>query len=574
MSKQGDLRRDDSRIIIHFDYDAFYASVVEHEDESLKSVPLIIQQKQIVCTCNYRARDRGIYKLQLMTDALRICPDAVVILGEDLTRFRNASKMLYNFLRERIWSDRAERLGFDEVWLDCTDMIDYNSKLLNAHDRQNSFFCMDQHDPTVGFTFDSSILYGPTFPKHAHGVLEDDLVVRLKLASHLARHLRHELESRHGYTATVGIATNKTLSKLVGNMNKPRNQTTIVPPYEPVGSEVSTVAQFLDAHDIGKVPGIGFKLAQKIRGKILGRSALIDEGLVYGGTKEAISVGDVRKFPGMGYLILEETLGGPGAPKGIGGHVWDLLHGIDDAEVKLARRVPATISQEDSYMKYLHTFEDVRKQLHLLSERLIRRMRVDLTERDEGDKEVETEAKWLAHPKTLRLSTRPRPPRGPDGTRPRTFLRISKSTPLPNFVFSLSEPTAGLADQLVDGTLTPLFRRMHPEKSGWNLSLINLAVTNMVETASDSRTGEGRDIGRMFRRQEDVLKDFRVTEDLDDPTAQHSVSEQPQPEQLDWDSDTSEIMQDQETTSCPVCQAVLPKFAIDAHMQFHSMEGP
>jgi DNA polymerase iota len=110
------LQRDDSRIIIHFDYDCFYASVVENENPALKSLPLAIQQKQIVVTCNYEARRRGLHKLQLITEAKRICPEAVIVLGEDLTRFRNASKDLYNFLSQATWSQRAERLGFDEVW--------------------------------------------------------------------------------------------------------------------------------------------------------------------------------------------------------------------------------------------------------------------------------------------------------------------------------------------------------------------------------------------------------------------------------------------------------------------------
>jgi len=116
MQKNHGSKKDEGRVIIHFDYDAFYASVVEHENPALMSVPLAIQQKQIVVTCNYEARRRGLRKLQLITEAKRICPDAVIVLGEDLTRFRNASKDLYHFFRERIWSDRAERLGFDEVW--------------------------------------------------------------------------------------------------------------------------------------------------------------------------------------------------------------------------------------------------------------------------------------------------------------------------------------------------------------------------------------------------------------------------------------------------------------------------
>lgn len=119
MQRGLEQKRDDDRIIIHFDYDAFYASVVEAENPALKSVPLAIQQKQIVVTCNYEARRRGLRKLQLITEAKKVCPDVVIVLGEDLTRFRNASKDLCSFLQERIWSNRIERLGFDEVWSVC-----------------------------------------------------------------------------------------------------------------------------------------------------------------------------------------------------------------------------------------------------------------------------------------------------------------------------------------------------------------------------------------------------------------------------------------------------------------------
>ncbi|ETN43209.1 uncharacterized protein HMPREF1541_02368 [Cyphellophora europaea CBS 101466] len=545
------------------DYDAFYASVVEHEDPNLKSVPLIIQQKQIVCTCNYKARERGVYKLQLMTEALKTCPEAVVVLGEDLTRFRNASKLLYNFLKDQIWSGRAERLGFDEVWLDVTDMVEHNISLLSPNDLQNSFFCLDRNDPTVGFAFDASSVFGPTWPPGKKSTVADEdsldrdahqLELRLVLGSQLARHLRHELEERYGFTATVGISTNKTLSKLVGNTNKPRAQTTLVPPYEPVGSPISTVTQFMDGHDIGKVPGIGFKLAQKIRAKVLGRTAEIDEGLVYGGTRESISVGDVRRFPGMSAVLLEEILGGPGAERGIGGRVHALLYGVDDAEVKKARSVPLSISQEDSYMRHLSSFDQVRQQLHLLAERLIRRMRVDLTEDDDEADEAHPTKRWLAHPKTLRLSTRPRPPTGPDGVRPRTFHRISKSAPLPNFVFSLTESTDALAGRLLESLIT-LFRMLHTERQGWNLSLINIAVTNMVE-AKDG----GRDIAKMMRNQEDVLKDFRVIESPADSVGSA---------QLNWDSDGSDIDDQDSTYCCEVCQATVPIFAYQAHDQFH-----
>lgn len=76
-----------------------------------------MQQKHIIVTCNYEARRRGLYKLQLVREARKLCPDLIIVLGEDLTRFRDASKALYNFLRGFAWSEKVERLGFDEVRL-------------------------------------------------------------------------------------------------------------------------------------------------------------------------------------------------------------------------------------------------------------------------------------------------------------------------------------------------------------------------------------------------------------------------------------------------------------------------
>ncbi|KIW49888.1 hypothetical protein PV05_11526 [Exophiala xenobiotica] len=577
------LQRHDSRIIIHFDYDCFYASVVENENPALKSVPLAIQQKQIVVTCNYEARRRGLRKLQLITEAKKVCPEAVIVLGEDLTRFRDASKDLYGFLQSSVWSGRAERLGFDEVWLDCTDMVDYNLSLLNHNDLSHSYFCLDRADPTAGFDYDASHVFGPTYPcepPNSARLSENEkrLRLRLTLGSHLARYLRHELESQKGYTSTVGIATNKTLSKLVGNANKPKNQTTIMPPFEPVGATASSVTQFVDGHDIGKIPGIGFKLAQKIRAQILGRDGHFSQGLLYGGTKESVSVRDVRSHPGMGPELLEDILGGPGSFKGIGWKVWELIHGIDDSEVGKAKRIPSQISQEDSYMKYLHTFEQVKKQLHLLAERLLLRMRMDLLEDDEeaGDDGLARSRRWMAHPRTLRLSTRPRPPPGPDGVRARTFHRISRSAPMPTFVFSLSETTSALTERLVEEALVPMFRKLHHEKAGWNLSLINVAATNMAETAAETKDSKGRDIGKMFRRQDEVLRDFRVTDNSEDANDLGSRVAEPHEADFEtqvaegWDSEDSET---QEVVRCSLCHNVIPSFALTAHQRYHQLSN-
>ena len=208
---------------------------------------------------------------------------------------------------------------------------------------------------------------------------------------------------------------------------------------------------------------------------------------------------------------------------------------------------------------------------------------------------------WIAHPKTLRLSTRPRLPLNPDGTRLRNFARISKSSSMPSFVFSLAEEVTVLARKLVEETLLPLFRKLHPEKSGWNLSLVNLCATNMSMSASESKFGTGRDIVKMLRRQEDVLKDWKVADvdvapSNDEPDdrqkeqddvndTERGASSRPYPGYADledahppsqvsfladeaWDSEGQE---DDLGDKCQECGAMIPPFAVDAHERFHSL---
>jgi DNA polymerase iota len=505
---------------------------------------------------------------------------------------------LYKFIEAFTWNGKVERLGLDEVWLDVTDMINYNVEILNRNDLQHSFFQIEQGDPTKGVGFDAGVVAGNTFPEEYEFSGDADgfdfgmdaTTLRLRLGSHLAMYIRHQLEEQKGYTATVGVATNKVLAKLVGNLHKPKDQTTLMP-----GTDGENSTAFIGTHEIGKVPGIGFKLAQKLREFILNRPAEIDTGLVYGGTKENVTVERVRQSSEVNPKMLEKLLAGPGSQHGIGQKIWCLLHGIDDSEVSQMRTVPRQISIEDSYIR-LDTFPEVIKVLNTLAQSLLKRMRVDLLGDEDGfeEKKPDIDAgpdvtetskaisstdgkKWLAHPKTLRLTTRPRQALLPDGTRPRSFKRISHSAPLPTFVFLLNENIEVLADKLVKESLITMFRRLHPEKAGWNLSLVNLAVTNMAETAGDGRTAKGRDIGGMFRRQEDVLREFRfvdevtpIVEEVDDGVdvdVEKQVSDGEEEANDDgWDAD-----EDEDGQVCDLCGVRLPGFAMVAHRRFHAL---
>ena len=479
-------------------------------------------------------------------------------------------------------------------------MIDYNMEILNRNDLERSFFQLSREDPTQGFAYDASSVYGHTYPKNQPSCLNeygavDELRLRLILGSHLALHIRHQLEEHKGYTSTVGVATNKLLSKLVGSVNKPKAQTTLMPPLS--ATDDHPALTFMGEHEIDKVPGIGFKLAQKLREFILQHPVEYD--FTRGGAQEQATVTGVREHPEIDFEKLESLLGGPGSPHGIGYKVWCLLHGIDDSEVSQAKPVPAQLSIEDSYLR-LDTVAEILKELNMLACSLIKRMRIDLLgdeedfveDKHESEDSIEEEPnstlvgkKWLAHPRTLRLTTRPRLPLRQDGTRERTMKRISHSCPLPNYIFSLSDSIDAVAEKLVHETLVGMFRKLHPEKAGWDLSLVNIAVTNMAEAAGQSKTANGRDIGNMFKRQDDVLKDFRVIDDhspepaagMDDfktDIRDDAVGSDDGPLFADDDEESGQSGQDedfgQETERCSTCGMHIPVFAMVAHSRFHT----
>jgi DNA polymerase iota len=506
-----------------------------------------------------------------------------------------------------------------------TDIIDYNLRLLNHLDITNSFFCLSRHDPTEGFTFDASRLAGHAYAQGHDGSTSSDastdsLLLRLILGSHLAQHMRDQLEQTMGYTSTVGISTSKLLSKLVGNVNKPRDQTTLLPPYESDhDGGPSNVTSFLDAHDVGKVPEIGFKMSHKLRQYALRRLGKVDAEpmhIEYDYSTQ-VTVGELRTLPGLNARVLEEVLAGPGMQRGIGFRTWSLLHGIDDMEVAFAKDTPKQISIEDSYLR-MDTTEGVHRELLMLTTSLLRRMRTDLTEEepramDENVKEPQLR-RWLVQPKTLRLSTRPRPPPDANGKRGRASARVSRSCDLPSFVFHPLESAEVLAQRLVQERVFGLFRQLHPEKQGWDLSLINVAVTNMAETAGTSKASVGRDIGTMFRTQEKSLQPWKI-DDVDVPpsNSRNSTIEEAEVSQSSGDEPTPQLDQpmvqydepmiqsvlgggsedalpssqttqgfnddtswldcdgEEETSAicCPLCGAAMPDFAIIAHLRYH-----
>src|SRR6185437_15706182 len=109
------------RKIVHIDMDAFYASVEQRDDVSLRGRPVVVAwrgKRSVVCAASYEARRFGVRSAMAAVHAERLCPDAIFI-PPDFVRYRAASRLAREiFLRH---TDQIEPLSLDEAYLDVTE---------------------------------------------------------------------------------------------------------------------------------------------------------------------------------------------------------------------------------------------------------------------------------------------------------------------------------------------------------------------------------------------------------------------------------------------------------------------
>lgn len=158
-----------SLTIAHMDCDAFYASVEKRDDPSLADKPVIIGggKRGVVSTACYVARIRGVRSAMPMFQALKLCPDAVIIRPR-MQAYVEASRAIRSLMEELTPS--IEPLSLDEAFLDLTGT------------------------------------------ERLHGAPPAVMLAKL------VKRMKDEL----GLTGSIGLSHNKFLAKVASDLDKPR----------------------------------------------------------------------------------------------------------------------------------------------------------------------------------------------------------------------------------------------------------------------------------------------------------------------------------------------------------------
>jgi DNA polymerase IV len=182
--------------ILHVDMDAFFVSVEELENPSLKGKAVIVgadpDGRGVVAAASYAARKFGVHSAQPIQQAKKLCPHAIFLRGSH-DKYRQHSQKIFQVFNE--FTPIVEMMSIDEAYLNLTGC---------------------------------ERLHGPAF----------------QAADRLIR----AVKERTGLNCSVGLSTSHLVSKIASDQAKPHGLLWVMPGYEP---------QFLAPLPIRRMPGIG-----------------------------------------------------------------------------------------------------------------------------------------------------------------------------------------------------------------------------------------------------------------------------------------------------------------------------
>jgi DNA polymerase IV len=202
-----------ARRILHLDMDAFYASVAQRDDPSLRGKPVVVggdpQGRGVVMAASYEARQFGVRSAMSMAKAVRLCP-ALVIARPNFSVYKAVSQQVFEIYRSV--TPLVEPLSLDEAYLDVTE---------------------NTWGEPLGTT--------------------------------VAKRLKAEVRAATNLTVSAGVAPNKFLAKIASGWQKPDGLTVIAP---------ERVEPFLRQLPVDALWGVGPVTAGKLRAA--GLAKLVD----------------------------------------------------------------------------------------------------------------------------------------------------------------------------------------------------------------------------------------------------------------------------------------------------------
>lgn len=191
------------REILHIDMDAFFASVEQLDDPSLRGKPVLVggaERRGVVAAASYEARRFGVHSAMPMAQALRRCPQAIVVpVRHD--RYVEVSAQVFAIFHR--FTPLVEGLSVDEAFLDVSA---------------------------------SRSLFGD--------------------GETIATRIREAVREETGLTASAGVAPSKFIAKIASDLRKPDALVVVKP------EEVTT---FLAPLPVERMWGVGPKAAERLR---------------------------------------------------------------------------------------------------------------------------------------------------------------------------------------------------------------------------------------------------------------------------------------------------------------------
>ena len=199
----------EKRRILHIDLDAFYCAVEEQRDPNLKGKPFAVggrpDQRGVVASCSYAARKYGVRSAMPMAQAVKVCPDLIIVRG-NFSDYGEASGKVMDHLRTL--TDQVQQISIDEAFLDITNLPESNQ--------------------------------------------------------HIAENLQQHINSTFGLPCSIGIAANKLVAKMASDYGKVERGFSDRPPNAIYIVIAGHEPDFLAPLPVDALWGVGPKTAEKL----------------------------------------------------------------------------------------------------------------------------------------------------------------------------------------------------------------------------------------------------------------------------------------------------------------------